>query len=105
MPRAVVSALLLLAASSVFAAPAPFTKPDRPYWGPSKAQILDRRRVSAAFVHPGMTNDEVIAILGPHALISGGGKIGYWSRYYDIGVTVKFSMDGLVEWVERDPAP
>jgi outer membrane protein assembly factor BamE (lipoprotein component of BamABCDE complex) len=54
----------LLAAAPSVGAPAPFPKDERASRIPNAAQVSERGRVLAAFVHPGMTETQVTALLG-----------------------------------------
>jgi hypothetical protein len=102
MRRAVVSALILLAGSSVVAAPAPLVK-GRAERGPSAAQLLEKRRASIAFVRPGMTEAQVTALLGHPSLEIETSKGGSFSFYDDLGITVTFTQEGAVREVQRHP--
>jgi outer membrane protein assembly factor BamE (lipoprotein component of BamABCDE complex) len=101
--RAVVLSVLLLSASAVLSAPAPFAKTERPDRGPSAAQLREKRRVSVAFVRPGMTQEQVVEILGhPTSSAGFGGASGTISfdSYPELGVTVTF-RNGVVKEVAR----
>jgi hypothetical protein len=101
MRSAAVSALLL-AASSVVAAPAPSPKTVRPNREPSAAQVREKRRVAAAFLRPGMTREHVIELLGDPSITVGCGNYSI-SIYPDLGVAVHLTREGRVQDVRRHP--
>src|SRR4051812_18085865 len=97
------SVLLPLALSATtLAAPAPFATQGRPDRTPHPDQVRERRRVSLAFVRPGMTRSQVIDLIGHPRSEMRGSKFGWFMIYYDLRVTVRLAMDGdVVEEIQR----
>ena len=99
--RAVVLSVLLLVTSSVVGAPAPFAAQGRPDRRPRPDQVRERRRVSLAFVRPGMTRRQVIDLIGHPCSESGGTKFGWFMSYYDLRVTVRLALGGGVTEIQQ----
>jgi hypothetical protein len=100
MRRTVVAALIFLAGSYVVAAPAPFAQ-GRPERGPTAGQLLENRRAQIAFVRPGMTRKQVDDILGHPSAAFWSNKGGGFHSYHDLGISVTFTLEGVVKEVRR----
>jgi hypothetical protein len=101
MKRLILSAVLF-AAAPVVAAPAPFAKPERPDRRPNLARMLEERgRVLVGLIRPGMSQEQVIAILGPPDLDLQIKQWHFW-EYHDLCITVYWLGD--VERAEHRPS-